>query len=189
MNAFVQMSWPDYQAYIQQIANKIVEFTATNNIKIDFILPILRGGGIPAISLSHLLKVKRLETLQVFHDYSANRMWTGCNSIGNIEDSHRPYVILLVDDYHATGKSVYRIYDSIKEQLPNSSIIYASIGRDVGYLKDERSFLYSCYGFLGNECGVVSEATLCHNIPAVNTVFPWEILEEEISNVKLIEGE
>ena len=190
MNNFVQMSWLDYQTFIQQIANQIIEFLNTNNTKIDFILPILRGGGIPAISLSHLLKVKRLETIQVFHDYTSKKVWIGNNSIENIEDKNRSYVILLVDDYHATGKSVYLMYDRIREHLPNSMFIYASVGRDIGYLKDKREFLYSCYGFLGNECGIISEEeALKKGVSSVNTVFPWEILEEEIFNIKLIEGE
>lgn len=190
MNQFEKMTWTSYQHYIERIAEDITQFLKLNGFSIDFIVPVLRGGGIPAISLSHLLKIKRLETIQLFHDYASQKSWIGCNAIDNIESKNKDAIILLTDDFHATGQSVYYIYDVIKQALPNARIIYASVGRDIGYLKNERDFLFSCYGFLSNECKVISDATLlppgtiCSNI-----VFPWELLEEEISNIKLIEGE
>lgn len=190
MNRFEKMTWTSYQHYIEKIAEDITQYLDRNKLSIDFIVPVLRGGGIPAISLSHLLKTKRLETIQLFHDYISKKNWIGCNTIDYIKNKDKADVILLTDDFHATGQSVYYIYDIIKEALPNAKIIYASVGRDIGYLKDERAFLFSCYGFLSNECGVVSEEeSLPQGTVTANIVFPWELLEEEILNIKLIEGE
>ncbi len=190
MNQFKKMTWDEYQHYIEKIADDITQFLIQNNITIDFIVPVLRGGGIPAISLSHLLKIKCLETIQLFHDYVSQEKWLGCNTFDNITDKSKAFVILLTDDFHATGQSIYFIYDVIKDILPNAKIIYASIGRDIGYLENERDFLFSCYGFLSNECGVISnEELLPQGTITDNTIFPWELFEEEFLNIKLIEGE
>lgn len=183
-NDFVKMEWNEYQNNIEKIYQDLNNFLEKNNLNIDYIVPVLRGGGIPAISLSYLLRTHKIISIQLKHDYKNKNIDIVSNSLSEIKEPEKPYTLLLVDGYHASGRTSYMAYDLIKNYLPNSSIIYVTLGRDVGYLENKRDFLFSCHAFLSNECGVIpKEESIKKGVLTKYTLFPWEILEDELQNM------
>lgn len=179
---FVHMSWEQYQSYVTALYEKLKAFLDENNISIDYIVPVLRGGAVLGISLSYLLRVVPLGTLQLKHDYKSSKIEVVSSFLKYIPKSAR--VILLVDGYHASGRTSYMAYDMIKKELPDAKIIYVTLGRDVGYVENKRDFLFSCSAFYSNECGVIpKEQSEREGVLTKYTLFPWEVLEDEIENM------
>ncbi len=183
-NDFVIMTWEEYEGHIKALSEKISAFLAEYGEKIDIIVPVLRGGGIPAISIAYKLEVVAMRCIQMKHDYKSKSINILSNELTSLPEPNAPYTILLVDGYHASGRTAYMAYDMIRSALPNAKIIYATIGRDVGYLKDEREFLYSCHSLTSNECGVIpKEISEAEGMLTKYTLFPWESLEDELCNM------
>lgn len=179
---FVKMSWQEYEAHIQTIYQKLKKFLEERKAKVDYIVPVLRGGAIPAVSLSYLLGVVPLGILQLKHDYAASKIDVVSNFLHAIPKDVQ--TLLLVDGYHASGRTAYMAYDMIQRELPNVKIIYVTLGRDVGYLEDKRNFYFSVSAFYSNECDVIPKTqSEKEGILTKYTLFPWEILEDEIKNM------
>ncbi len=51
------ISWERIDKFIEQIYNDVNNYLKANTISIKYIAPIVRGGGIPAIKLSHMFNV------------------------------------------------------------------------------------------------------------------------------------
>ena len=181
---FNVMTWGRLDDLIVKIADQVKLFCASEGIHVDYMLPVLRGGGIPAIMLSYKLGIRKFQAIQTEHDYSAHMVVESLNSLEALHDKTRDYVILLVDCYHATGRTAESMYDRIKSILPRARVIYAVVGRDLMHLEDNREFLYSCCGFVSNECGIVAKVRRCyaHTLNKI-TLFPWENLPEEVTKM------
>ena len=181
---FVEMTWEEYQHYVEQLAEQIKFFLKETKTEIDFILPVIRGGAPLAISLSYLLKAVPFHALQMKHDYKNKEIKILLNSLCLIFDKQKEYVVLVTDGYHASGKTAYLTYDLIKQELPNCKIIYATLGRDIGYPENKRDFFKSFHAFFSNECGVIpKEESNKIGVLTKYTLFPWEILQDELINM------
>ena len=142
----------------------------------------MRGGAIPAISLSYLLNVVPIGILQLKHDYRKSSIDIISNFLPHIDRSAK--YVLMIDGYHASGKTSYKAYDMIIAALPDVKIIYATLGRDVGYKENKRDFAFSYSAFYSNECGVIpKEESEKEGILTKYTLFPWEIIEDEVKNM------
>lgn len=181
---FVLMTWDEYQACIDRLTRQLTAYLESTRTKIDCIVPVLRGGGVPAISLAYRLGVVDLQPIQLKHDYRHHTIRILHNAFDRQEESDRSPTILLVDGYHATGRTTYLVYDLIRQKFPRSRILYATLGRDVGYREDEREFAFACHAFVSNECDrIPKEQSRREGMLTKYTLFPWEVLEDEIQNM------
>lgn len=179
---FVHMTWDEYQSHINRIHLELNKFLKLNNITVDYIIPVIRGGAVPAISLSYLLKVVPIGVLQLKHDYSKSSIDVISNFLPSIPKDTK--YVLLVDGYHASGRTSYMAYDMIKSALPDTGVLYVTLGRDVGYMENKRNFVFSYSAFYSNECGVISkEDSKREGVLTKYTLFPWEVLEDEVNNM------
>ena len=72
----------------------------------------------------------------------------------------------------------------IRANLPQTKILYVTLGRDVGYRENLRDFAFSYSAFYSNECGVIPKEESEHDgVLTKYTLFPWEVLEDEIRNM------
>ncbi len=58
------LSWDEYQSELDTLTKKIVEYVNKNKINIDAVVPILRGGNIPATYLVYTLSVLHILPVQ-----------------------------------------------------------------------------------------------------------------------------
>ena len=72
---FYLMSWDEYQGIVDKLSCSISKYKNDNGVSFDFIVPVLRGGGVLAISLSHRLNVYRifLHSISTSMKMTANR--------------------------------------------------------------------------------------------------------------------
>lgn len=179
---FVHMTWEEYQSHINRVYLELNGFMKSNGITVDYIIPVIRGGAVPAISLSYLLKIVPIGVLQLKHDYSKSSIDVISNFLPDIPKGTK--YVLLVDGYHASGRTSYMAYDMIRSALPDVGILYVTLGRDVGYRENKRDFVFSYSAFYSNECGVIpKEESEREGVLTKYTLFPWEVLEDEVKNM------
>ncbi|NMB56851.1 hypothetical protein GYA19_02835 [Candidatus Beckwithbacteria bacterium] len=54
-NNYVVLSWQEYDDELNKLTAKIVSYVKTNNIHVDAVVPLLRGGNIPATFIAYKL--------------------------------------------------------------------------------------------------------------------------------------
>ena len=62
------ISWERIDEFIDKIYKDVKNYIDENNLKIKYVAPILRGGGVPAIKLSHMFNVIDMLPIQLKHN-------------------------------------------------------------------------------------------------------------------------
>lgn len=129
------ISWERIDSFIEKIYKEVNNYLKSNNLSIRYIVPIMRGGGVPAIKLSHMFNVIDMLPIQLKHNHETHRIDTKIgldylkdNSINENE------CILLVEGNHVTGETANIATNMIKEKFGEDvKIIYVSLTRDYTY--------------------------------------------------------
>jgi hypoxanthine phosphoribosyltransferase len=191
----VKISWNEFDKYVQKIKNEIEHYLNSNNLKIDVVVPILRGGGIPAIKLALEFKVVRILPYQYkYFNKSGNA------ELKKIYDSKfsqlinfkkKNPVVLVVEGNHSTGTIANNVISDIKAQLPNSKIIYAALAKDYFYKDAVKNVDFTVAGYYTNENRKLSKDA-CKKLKVIFEdvyIFPWESYEEELAMLNNTEFE
>ena len=130
------ISWERIDGFIDKIYKDVDKYLKENHLKIKYISPIMRGGGVPAVMFSHLFDIIDMLPIQLKHNSETNNIdkkigleYIDNPSIGNNE------CILLVEGNHVTGKTANIAVDLIRQKFGNDvKIIYVSLTRDYTYI-------------------------------------------------------
>jgi hypoxanthine phosphoribosyltransferase len=182
---FKRIYWEDYEKILKILLRKIENYLEKNNIKIDVVVPILRGGAFPGTYLAFKLKLIRILPVQYKYFFNKGKIQLR-KLLGLPEEINLPKnpVILLVENNHCFGLTAKTAAKEIKEQFKDAKIIYASDFMDYSYQKNEYADVLF-YGKLNNDTKTLSEEkTKELGLDAYSTLFPWEIEDEEWSTIK-----
>jgi len=180
-----KLSWNEYvEKELDVLAKKVLEYVKKNKIKIDAVVPLLRGGNIPATYLAYKLNVLRIAPVQYkyfFKENVANLVWIQ-KVDEKLFDKNAKLTFLLVEGNHCYGTSAKYAAKGLKEQFPNCKIIYATSNMDYNYQDavDEYAEI-SVYGRLNNDCEELNKKK-CIELgiePDKVIIFPWENEDEE----------
>lgn len=187
-NDFIKLKWSEYQRASERVTKAIFEYCNVNKLKIDFLVPILRGGAPLAISISHSLNIVPFYPCQYKYSYDlqgkAYITREYLSTIEKIKDKNAKYVVLVTEGNHVRGETAQKCIDKIKNVLPNSVIIYASVGRDYAHKEPLRDTAFETWGFSTNETeSLNSNECRALGVKEKFVVYPWENVEEEIMEV------
>ena len=178
------ISWERIDKFIDKIYLDVKDYLEKNNLKIRYISPILRGGGVPAIKLSHMFNVIDMLPIQLKHNSETQKIdiKVGLDYIKNskINDDE---CILLVEGNHVTGTTANIAANLLREKFgDNVKIIYVSLTRDYTNKNSVEKTIYTTWGMTTNEAKEVSKEE-CEKL-GINyllvSVYPWENIEEEL---------
>lgn len=111
------LSWQQIETECRKIALDI----SNSEFKPDYIVGLTRGGLVPAVMLSHLLKVP-MHTLKVsLRDDDANGSETNCWMAEDVVDAKN---ILIVDDINDTGATLKWIREDWDKSVFKGDIAY-----------------------------------------------------------------
>lgn len=112
------ISWERIDGFIDKIYKDVNNYLIENSLKIKYIIPIMRGGGIPAVIFSHLFGVIDMLPIQLKHNSETNNIdkKIGLEYIDNSSIDNNE-CILLVEGNHVTGKTANIAVDLIKKNL------------------------------------------------------------------------
>ena len=167
-------------------------YCKNKGIKIDIIVPIMRGGGVLGVCLSHLFSVIRMYPCQ----YKFVRMQKGLDSstvyapklllstLGAVENKNDSYVVLITEGNHVHGEIAQECINLVKNMLPNARILYACIGCDYAHRAPLANTSFECCGFTTNETeSLTLEECRQYHVKEKIVVYPWENLAEELKEV------
>ena len=182
----IKTDWKEYDSLIQSIYTSLSDYLEKNKLKIDVIVPVLRGGGIPAIGLSFKLKTLRIFPLQYKYlsDGKQNKpkLLLQSKKENLIGFEKKAPVFLVVEGNHATGNITQHIVADLKKEFPDAKIIYVALTKDYFY-KDSVKADFLVAGKYTNEMRKISKEE-CEKlkIPFDKCyIFPWESEEEELT--------
>jgi len=177
------VSWDRVDKLIEKIYLDVDNYIKDNNLKIRYIAPVLRGGGVAAIKLSHMFNVIDMLPIQLKYDSTINDVLVKVN-LDYIKDTNidSNECILLVEANHVSGKTANIAANMIRDKFGNVKIIYVSLSRDYSYKDSVKDVCFSTTGMYTNETKNLSREECLElgiNYDLV-TVYPWENIEEEL---------
>jgi len=183
----VKLSWEDFEKYALKIKNEVENYLNKKKIKIDVIVPILRGGGILALKLAFEFRVIRILPYQ--YKYFHRKKNTELKKLYDSKFSHlinfkkKNPIIVVVEGNHSSGRIANMVVSDIKKQLPDSKVIYVSLAKDYFYKDSVKNIDFTTCGYYTNENRKLSkEACKKIGINFENVyLFPWESYEEELA--------
>ena len=176
------ISWDRIDGFIDKIYLNVKNYLDQNNLKIKYIAPILRGGGVPGVKLSHMFNV--IDMLPIQLKYVDNKI----NILVNLDYLNNPTIndnecILLVEGNHVTGKTANLAANLLRDKFgENVKIIYVSITRDYTYRNSVNNTCFTTWGMTTNETKELTKEE-CDKL-GINyqlvSVYPWENIKEEL---------
>lgn len=178
------ISWKRIDEFIDKIYSDVKNYITENNLKIKYIAPILRGGGVPAVKLSHMFNIIDMLPIQLKHNSETHDidLKVGLDYKKNTQVAEDE-CILLVEGNHVTGTTSNIAVKLLREKFgENVKIIYVSLTRDYSYRNSVDNVCYTTWGLITNETKQISEEE-CKKL-GINynlvSVYPWENVKEEL---------
>lgn len=129
-------------SYLEKSIDLFEKEIKKNKIKIDYLLVMVRGGMIPAVMLSHRLKIRELDFYQAIRTASDNP-----HDYGIFSARHTPEIVkgknyLVVEDIIFKGDTLNEGLKFIKSKGGKVSAV-VSLMSDEKYFKSENFKIYS----------------------------------------------
>ena len=185
---FKRMSWEEYGKILDALYKKVKNYIDKNNVKIDVVVPILRGGGYPGTYLAYRLNLLRIIPVQYKYffkdgDLSKIKLKRLLDFPKNIKLPKNP-TFLLAEQNMCFGLTATKAAEHLKERYPSCKIILAADSMDYSYQKFD-IFDAIFYGTLGNDTKEITEAECKKKgIDSSLSLFPWESIDEEYTTVQ-----
>lgn len=182
------VSWERIDEFIDKIYGDVSEYLKKNNLSIKYIVPILRGGGIPALKLSHMFDVVNILPIQLKYNAKTSLIEKkiSLDDYENIKEVSDNEVILLVEGNHCTGRTANIACKSVKEKFgENVKVIYVSLTRDYTYKDSVEGTVFTTWAWTTNESKrLTKEECEKLNIDYHKvSVYPWENAKEELEEL------
>ena len=178
------ISWDRIDQFIDKIYADVKNYIDENNLKIKWISPILRGGGVQAIKLSHMFNVIDMLPIQLKYNSETQKVDLKVD-LDYVKDTklNEDECILLVEGNHVTGTTANIAVDLLREKFGKDiKIIYVSLTRDYTYKDSVKNVCYTTWGMTTNETKNLSKEE-CDNLGIsynLVSIYPWENVEEEL---------
>lgn len=176
------MSWEEFDILINKLISDVDLYFKGFNQKIDLITPLHRTGGIIAGIISIKLGVIPLLPVQFKHSTE------GVDQISTLPelliDLPENPNILFCEGNTSAGSVSKKAVKLIKEKYPKSKIYLATVAKVYGGPEEIEGIEKIFYGTLTNENSkATKEETAKMQIREGITIFPWEKVEDELSEL------
>lgn len=179
---FKKLSWQEYGKTLEILYNKVNKYLKAKKIKINAVVPILRGGAFPGVYLAYRLHI--LTILSVQYHYHFNKGGIVLRKIlelpkKTLQLPKKPN-FLLVEGNHCFGLTAQTAVNDLNKFFPGCKIIYAADHIDYSYQKI-KGVEAIFYGKLTNETrALTKEESFKKGIKNhLSDLFPWENIDEE----------
>ena len=153
------LTWEDMEKIINQLAKEIKK-----DYQPDIIVTIARGGMIPSVMLSHLLRIREVETIKVKETISdeinAQKREPQIEENKNLKNIEGKRIII-VDDILGRGATIQKVQNYIKKWNPKEVRTVVGLVNEANWEKSHQEDYHHLVDYVGKTVrGWV--------------VFPWE---------------
>ena len=182
------ITWSELEMLTDRLIASVSSYFENKNEKVDVIAPLLRTGGIIGGMLASKMKV--VPMLPVQFKYSYNPLTS--HQITSIPDMlvelPESMNILLCEGNTSSGTLSKRAAAAIKEKYPHSKVYLATLTRVYGGPETLEGIEEIFHGIRTDENFKVDEETRGRlGLRTGITVFPWEDVAEEISEINTLQ--
>ena len=134
-NNYKPMSHEEFVQHIDKICCGLSKYITDNQIKVDYICPILRSGAVPAVYIANKLNIVKFLPIQVKHvayKNADNKIELLFNPMNLIEIKKKEPVFLVVEALQSTGTSVEICINEIKNKYKEARILYVCLAKEYG---------------------------------------------------------
>ncbi len=184
MNRMRIMSHKEFVKHVNVLASNLEKFLLEQKLKVDFIVPILRSGAVPAVYLANKLNIVKFLPFQVKHITRKNgseNIEIIFNPLKNLDFNKVAPVFLIVEGTHATGTSVEMCVDEILKRFNTAKILYVCILKTYGSKSLKDKVIYEKAAYIKGNNLTVKECKKLGIDPYI-AVYPWETKEGEIEH-------
>ena len=181
MKAF---SWEDFGVTADKVLEDIKKYVDVNDISIDAVVPIMRGGNFLGTFLAYKLNVLRILPVQYKYFFAGENKAELRQLLFTPTKDLLPQnpTILVVEGDYCYGTTVKQACLDIQKEIPTARIIVAADLMDYTYRSAVDKYAEAVlYGRYTNHCEELTKEQ-CAKLGIVDQgIAPWEDAEEEQS--------
>lgn len=181
-NKLHKTTWEEYGKIMEKLYKQINNYVKNNNITIDAVIPILRGGGFLGTFLAYKLRSLTILPVQYKYFFVGNNKAELRRILSTVKksmfDKENP-VFLTVEGDQCFGNTVIHTIKDLKKMFPKCKIIHVADCLDYYYRDSvKKDVLKIFYGQYTNHCEMLS-AKECKKYNVIDVMAPWENIDEE----------
>lgn len=180
------ISWSEYVKVLETLYQNVHKLLEEQKLQVRVVIPIMRGGAIPAQYLGYKLGVLRYAPIQYKYfkqgdEYKIKKIGeTKLEADFLIKDGE---TILVVENNHCFGTTAKAVVEESKKSYPNSKIVYAATYLDYTH-RNSVPADFIAYGTYTNETnGASKEEVAQMGLSNKFSLYPWEKIDEELAAV------
>lgn len=181
---FRAMHHDEFLAHINFLYNKLNDFLIDKNLKIDYVVPLLRSGAVPAVYLANKLNIVKFAPFQVKHiKYNNNKETIEIlfNPLNELEIKKSEPCFLVIEGTHSTGKSAELCIDNILSKYPIAKILYVCIAKEYNSKNFDNKVIFESSAYQIGENLSLEQCKIL-NIDPNCPIYPWESLEDQLTH-------
>ena len=113
------MPHDEFKNYCLKLAKDIQEYCNNNNLRIGYVVPILRSGAVPAVYIANELNLVKFAPIQV-KKIKQDGIYDHIILLNSLKDldKDKELVLLVVEGTYSSGDTVNTALQEIKKTLP-----------------------------------------------------------------------
>lgn len=117
-----------FKKYVLKLTREIEKYTTENNIRIDYVVPILRSGAVPAVYIANELNLIKFAPIQV-KKIKQNGIYDHIVLLNSLKDldKEKEFNLLVVEGTYSSGETAYTAINEIKKTLPKAKILFSCV--------------------------------------------------------------
>ena len=122
------MSHDEFKSYCLKVSKEIDEYCKSNNVRIDYVVPILRSGAVPAVYIANELNLIKFAPIQV-KKIRQDGMYDHIILLNSLKelDKDKELILLIVEGTYSSGDTVNTALEEIRKTLPKAKILFSTV--------------------------------------------------------------
>ncbi len=181
---FKNLSHEEFVSIVDELSLQLSDFLTKNNLKVDYVVPMLRSGAVPAVYLANKLNIVKFLPFQSKHiTYKDGRETIEMlyNPLEGFHISKEEPVFLVVEGNHSTGKSVELCIDQLIKVYPKAKILYVCLFKDYNSKNFNDKTIFESAGRITGYFLPIEECERL-KIDGYAPIYPWESEEDQIAH-------
>lgn len=162
------LSHRKFKKYTHKLSKNISQYCAEHNLKIDYVVPILRSGAVPSVYIANQLNIVKFAPIQPkWIDVDGKRETRILLNSLELLDKEKEHTLLVVEGTFSSGETIEVCLQEINKTLPKAKILLACVvARNPQTLPNNIEILFYAKGLSGKNVGKLF-------------IYPWEIKREK----------
>lgn len=178
---FRKISHKEYLSWVNYLCAELKTFLAENNFKVDYVVPVLRSGAVPAVYIANRLNIVKFAPIQVKHvkrKDGAEGINLLLNALECLKITKKSPVFLVVEGSQSSGGSVALVIDEILKKYKNAKILYVCLVKNYNSQSFKDKVIFEAAAHLkGNSSESIEECENLNVDPYI-PVYPWETMND-----------